>query len=96
VSGTGIQLFGNASQASYSLTLDGTPVQANSSSPADSILADFHDLIDANHTVTLTVHTNSSPSPDAFISFDQALITASPELDDSKYVHVIASAQKGC
>ncbi|KIM75935.1 hypothetical protein PILCRDRAFT_826769 [Piloderma croceum F 1598] len=81
-SGTGIQIFGSASQASYNLTLDGTSTEANSTSLADGILAEFYDLIDVNHTVSLIVHTDSSPSPDSFISFDEALITSSPGPDD--------------
>jgi hypothetical protein len=89
VAGTGIQLFGNASQASYDLTLDGTSSPANSSSLADGILADFQGLNDTSHTVTLTVHTSSSPSPDTFVAFDQALITSA--LVDNKYVHMLAS-----
>src|ERR1700691_2745888 len=75
VTGTGIQLFGNASQASYNLTLDGTPTQANSSSPTEGLLVDLHDLSDGNHTVTLTMQTSSSPSADEFLDFDKALIT---------------------
>jgi hypothetical protein len=89
MAGTGIQLFGNASQASYNLTLDGTPVQANSSSPGGGILADFFGLTEANHTVTLTVHTTSPPSPDTFVDFDQALITSGSEQNNSKYVHML-------
>jgi hypothetical protein len=89
--GTGIQLLGNVSQASYSLTLEGTPTLANSSSPSDGILADFFGLNDGSHIVTLTVHTASSPSPDMFVAFDQALITSSPALDETKYIFGLAS-----
>ena len=96
MAGTGIQLFGNASQASYNLTLDGIPAQANSSSLADGILADFHDLSDANHTVTLTVHAISAYSPDTFVDFDKAIITLGSDPDDNKCVVIIMLPQKSC
>lgn len=84
--GTGIQLYGNATQAGYDLTLNETPTQANSSSLADSVLAEFHDLPDANYTLTLTVQSASPPTSDSFVAFDKALITSSPESDDSRCV----------
>lgn len=74
--GTGIQLYGNATQASYDLTLNGTPTLANSSSLPDSLLAEFHDLPDANYTLTLSVQSASPPTSDSFVAFDKALITS--------------------
>lgn len=82
-SGTGIQIFGNASRAYCDLTLNGTNTQANSTSTSDGILAEFHDLPNANHTLTITVHTTPA-SPDSFLDFDKAVITSGPVPDDSK------------
>lgn len=81
--GTGIRLYGNASQASYNLTLDGTPVQTHSSSPADGILADLQNLSDTIHTLILTVQTSSSPSADSFVDFDKACVTFTSAPDDN-------------
>lgn len=73
--GTGIQLFGNTSQSTYSFNLDNSAgAQPNSTSVSDGLLADFHDLDDTNHTLTLTVHTTSPSTPDSYIDFDGATI----------------------
>ncbi|KIK46774.1 hypothetical protein CY34DRAFT_369804 [Suillus luteus UH-Slu-Lm8-n1] len=71
--GTGIDLLGNASNASYQITLDGINISPNTSNP-ESILASFHDLTNTNHTVLLTTLTNQ-PTPDSYVAFDKALIT---------------------
>lgn len=71
--GTGIDLLGNAHNASYQITLDGINISANTSDP-ESILASLHDLTNTNHTVLLTTLTNQT-TPDSYIAFDKALIT---------------------
>lgn len=71
--GTGIDLLGNALNASYQIILDGINITTNTSNQG-SILASFHDLTNTNHTVLLTTLTNQS-TPDSFVSFDKALIT---------------------
>lgn len=76
MAGTNIQLFGNSSQATYNITLDGVYTQAYSSLPADNLLVEFQDLSDADHTLTLTVHTAASPTSDSYIAFDKAIISA--------------------
>jgi hypothetical protein len=91
MTGTGIQLFGNISQATYNTTLDGTSIQANSSSLMNSLLAEFHGLPDTNHTVTLTVHTISPPTSDSYISFDKAVVISTPGPGDNKLVGDISS-----
>ncbi|KAG1890148.1 hypothetical protein F4604DRAFT_650485 [Suillus subluteus] len=71
--GTGIDLLGNASNASYQITLDGINIFPNTSD-SESILASLHDLTNTNHTVLLTTFTNQT-TPDSYIVFDKALIT---------------------
>ncbi|KAF7965168.1 hypothetical protein HWV62_45280 [Athelia sp. TMB] len=74
--GTGIQLLGNVSQADFNLTLDGQPTTANSSSIEEGVLAQFHDLHDRNHTITLTVNLNLQSFNESFVAFDKALINS--------------------
>ncbi|KAL0956634.1 hypothetical protein HGRIS_002768 [Hohenbuehelia grisea] len=78
--GTGVQVFGNATQASYSITLDGV-AQPNSSTPQGSILASFSDLQNTNHTIQLTAQTASPQSVDSFIVLDKFTVS-SPSLPD--------------
>lgn len=71
--GTGIDLLGNAHNASYQITLDGINISPNTSNP-ESILASFHDLPNTNHTTLLTTLTNQT-TPNSYVAFDKALIT---------------------
>ena len=73
--GTAIQLFGNATQASYSITLDGYPTQPNSSL-ADSVLAHLTDLPSTNHNLSLSVQIPSPTSNNSFLAFQNAAISA--------------------
>jgi hypothetical protein len=72
--GTGISLFGNATNAVYDVMLDGVLAPPNSSAPAGNLLAAFHDLPNAAHTISLTVRILTAPSPDTIIAFDKALV----------------------
>lgn len=87
--GIGIQLFGSCSQATYDITLDETYIQSYSSSPIDNLLAEFYDLSDADHTLTLTVHTNTPPAPDSYIAFDKAAIVSAPGPGDNRSADII-------
>lgn len=68
--------MGNAFQAGFNLTVDGLPAVANSSSIEQGVLAEFYDLHDSNHTITLTVSTDSQSSNESFVAFDEALINS--------------------
>ncbi|KIJ68089.1 hypothetical protein HYDPIDRAFT_25534 [Hydnomerulius pinastri MD-312] len=76
--GTGIDLMGTATDASYQLTLDGFPTISYSSDPAHTILASFNDLDNTNHTLLLTTIITNASSPNSFVIFDKALITYAP------------------
>ncbi|KAJ7072042.1 hypothetical protein C8F01DRAFT_1243129 [Mycena amicta] len=71
--GTGIELFGNLTRSTYSITLDGRP--QNTSASASDILFNIQDLSDKTHTLTLAVHTTSQ---DALVQFNSAVISAPP------------------
>ena len=75
--GTGIDLYGNATLASFQASLypsttasSGTPLVT----PGSDLLVSFSNLRPATYTVTLTAQTSSSPS--SFIAFDRAVITS--------------------
>lgn len=72
-SGTGIDLLGNTSNATYQITLDGINTYPNTSDPATT-LASFYDLDNTNHTLLLTTITNQT-TPDSYVAFDKALVT---------------------
>lgn len=71
--GTGIQIFGKANQATYTISIDGT---AETATPVDLSLANFSNLTDALHTVVLTVHIPAGQTLPSFF-FDKVLLTAS-------------------
>ncbi|KAF8800211.1 hypothetical protein BYT27DRAFT_7200394 [Phlegmacium glaucopus] len=76
--GTGIQLFGNATFASYSITLDGAPFTPAATS--DGVLANIDGLADAPHIVVLTAETPAvqDPPDSSMLVFEKAIITSSP------------------
>ena len=74
--GTGIQRLGKVYQASYSITLDGTPTQSIQADLSNDILANFSNLLDDTHTIVLTTQMPVSQSQPQFF-FDKALIFAS-------------------
>ncbi|KAF9241837.1 hypothetical protein BU15DRAFT_73177 [Melanogaster broomeanus] len=76
--GTGIDLIGSATDASYQITLDGIPTTSYSPDPANTILASFNDLVNTNHTLLLTTIITNTSSPNSFVIFDNALITYVP------------------
>ncbi|KAJ8518581.1 hypothetical protein ONZ45_g4358 [Pleurotus djamor] len=78
--GTGIDILGNATQATFSVTLDGEPIPDLSPISGDT-LARFTDLPDSNHTITLT--TLSTGSADSFIAFDEFIVTSITEVNDT-------------
>ncbi|KAJ3749450.1 hypothetical protein DFH05DRAFT_1476805 [Lentinula detonsa] len=73
--GTGIQLFGYATDASYTILLDGSPRTTNSS---DTILASIQNLDNVNHEVSLTtiISDSTQNQTSSFIVFDKATILA--------------------
>jgi hypothetical protein len=83
--GNGIQLFGNTTLASYSITLDGTDSHLNNHSSSFSnysgILVDINDLQDGPHNITLTARMprNLSPPNSSMLVFDKAVIKLWPD-----------------
>lgn len=76
--GTGIQLWGNATAASYSITLDGAPFAAPD--PSDNLLANIEGLSNAPHAVALTavIPALQNPPNSSMLVFDKAIIASSP------------------
>ncbi|KAL1745707.1 hypothetical protein HDZ31DRAFT_35835 [Schizophyllum fasciatum] len=76
--GTGIQLVGNATQASYSIALDGERL-ASSNRKADitnDALVTLDNLQDTDHTLSLTADIQSSEFNSSFIVFRRFSITS--------------------
>ncbi|KAH7923144.1 hypothetical protein BV22DRAFT_1036682 [Leucogyrophana mollusca] len=76
--GTGIDLFGNVSEATYSLSLDGFPTTSYLSDVSNNILASINDIDNTNHTLLLTTSITNQPTPDSYVTFDKALVTYAP------------------
>lgn len=74
--GTGIQLQGNATNASYSLLLDGAAVKPEVFDTSNSILATIQGLPDAEHTISLTTQIpgNQDSLNSSIVVFDRAII----------------------
>ncbi|PPQ89465.1 hypothetical protein CVT25_011991 [Psilocybe cyanescens] len=79
--GTGIQLQGNVTQASYSVIIDGRSVSMDPDAQAGgSILVNIEGLEDATHNITLTaqIPPGQNPPNSSMLVFDKAVITSSP------------------
>ncbi|KAL1679395.1 hypothetical protein EV122DRAFT_289577 [Schizophyllum commune] len=76
--GTGIQLVGNATQASYTIALDGERVSSSSrkSEFANDALVTLDNLQDTDHTLTLTTNIQPSGTNSSFIVFRRCFITS--------------------
>jgi hypothetical protein len=74
--GTGIQIFGQANQVTYTISIDGTDETVTPVDLSNNILANFNNLADTLHTVILTVHIPAGQSQPLFY-FDKVLLTAS-------------------
>ncbi|KAK0213246.1 hypothetical protein DFS33DRAFT_1287543 [Desarmillaria ectypa] len=77
--GTGIQLYGNATNAFYTLTLDEKTIDVSSLDRSDTLLAGISGLSSESHNITLTaqITTESGPEPTgSLLVFDKAVITA--------------------
>ena len=76
--GTGIDLYGNATQAAFEVMLNSKNGARGSGDvlvgPGSNLLASFSNLALDTYTVTLTANTSSSPS--SFIAFEKAIITS--------------------
>lgn len=70
--------MGNATQANYSIMLDGQLLP--SPTTADNVLANIQSLNDTVHTVQLTVQISQSQNPpnSSMLVFDQAILFSSP------------------
>lgn len=83
--------MGNATQANYSITLDGQLL----SDPvtADNVLADIQSLNDTMHTVQLTAQISQSQNPpnSSMLVFDQAILFSSPLSVANKLVSLFCS-----
>ncbi|KAE9408785.1 hypothetical protein BT96DRAFT_807817 [Gymnopus androsaceus JB14] len=75
--GTGIQLVGSVTDASYSILVDGTLRDANAT---PTLLASIQNLDDASHVISLTtiISNTTSNQTESFVVFDQAIISAPP------------------
>ncbi|KAJ6625847.1 hypothetical protein B0H10DRAFT_1782428 [Mycena sp. CBHHK59/15] len=74
--GTGIQLFGNVTRASYIVDVDGVAIDASTSADlSNNVLATINGLTDTNHTLLFTTQTDG---PDPLVAFDKAIISAPP------------------
>ncbi|KAJ7647011.1 hypothetical protein FB45DRAFT_186291 [Roridomyces roridus] len=73
--GTGITLYGNVTDASYNITIDGEAMDLVSADLLNNTLAAFANLTDTNHTLSLTARTSS---PESLLEFDRALLVAPP------------------
>nr|GAT58542.1 predicted protein [Mycena chlorophos] len=76
-SGTGIQLFGNVTAASYSIAIDGQT--ANISSSADlskNILFDVQGIANSNHTLSFVAHIPNSQG--SIVQFSSAIVSTPP------------------
>ena len=82
--GTGIDLYGNATNAAFQVSLDRKTGGGSSGNalvdPSSNILASFSNLQLDTYIVTLTTRTSSSPS--SFVAFDRAVITSALEVMD--------------
>ncbi|KAF7321814.1 hypothetical protein MKEN_00703300 [Mycena kentingensis (nom. inval.)] len=75
--GTGIQLFGNATRASYDVSLDGQLQNASASANlAHDKLYDVQTLPNTPHTLSFTVRTDSD---EAIVQFSRAVVSAPPQ-----------------
>jgi hypothetical protein len=85
--GSSIQLQGNVTNASYTITLDGVDVSNPAADIADNVLATITDLPNAPHAVTLTAQILES-DPASSIAFGRAIIASTPpNPNPSTYVH---------
>jgi hypothetical protein len=77
--GTGLQLYGNATLASYSITLDGAPFTPPATSD-NNVLVTITDLPDVPHAVTLTalIPEEQTPPNSSLVVFESAVLTSSP------------------
>lgn len=78
--GTAIQLYGSATAASYTVTLNGTIQDGTTARPEQGLLFEVDDLPNQDHLLVLTAHVNSTMS---LIEFDRAVVTASTMVNGS-------------
>ncbi|TFK66553.1 hypothetical protein BDN72DRAFT_771819 [Pluteus cervinus] len=95
--GTGIQLLGNVTDASFVIILDGRLNQSTTFDPSNNILATYQALPDADHNITLQVVTPpiQNPPDSHTLFFDKALIIAAPPPDTPpKYARFSSTRQR--
>ncbi|KAF5338515.1 hypothetical protein D9611_013296 [Ephemerocybe angulata] len=78
VSGSGIQLHGNVTNASYTISLDGTNVADPAANLPQNVLATLTDLPERLHTVTLTARFPDSKPDTASVAFGRAIVASNP------------------
>ncbi|TFK53539.1 hypothetical protein OE88DRAFT_1655696 [Heliocybe sulcata] len=78
--GEGVQLAGNASNATYDIFLDGRLQTTVNASLESNILAEFSSLTNEDHTIQLLTHIGASS---AELSFDGAVITVGTGLGNA-------------
>ncbi|KAJ3896185.1 hypothetical protein GG344DRAFT_72452 [Lentinula edodes] len=80
--GTGIQLAGYTTDASYTILLDGSPRDANSTK---TLLASIQNLDNVDHDISLTtiILDTTQNQTSSFLVFDKATILAPPTSDNT-------------
>ncbi|KAJ4493763.1 hypothetical protein C8J55DRAFT_485130 [Lentinula edodes] len=80
--GTGIQLAGYTTDASYTILLDGFPRDANSTK---TLLASIQNLDNVDHEISLTTNISDTTQnqTSSFLVFDKATILAPPASDNT-------------
>ncbi|KIO09368.1 hypothetical protein M404DRAFT_131273 [Pisolithus tinctorius Marx 270] len=82
--GTGIDLMGTASNASYLIALDGHTLPSASYNATDTLLASLNDLEYTNHTLLLTTAITNSNTANAYLTFTEATISYAPPASAAK------------
>lgn len=88
--GTGIQLAGYTTDASYTILLDGFLQDANFTK---TLLASIQDLDNVDHDISLTtiISDTSQNQTSSFLVFDKATILAPPASDNTTVECVVLS-----
>ncbi|PPR04378.1 hypothetical protein CVT26_004215 [Gymnopilus dilepis] len=78
--GTGIELRGNVTLASYAVSVDGQVMSPPASTSQNNVLANIQNLQDGAHNVTLTakIPQGQNPPNSSMLVFERALILSSP------------------
>lgn len=88
--GTGIQLHGNVTNASYSINLDGTDVGNPNANIAANVLATLLGLPNERHTLTLRTQIPGSDTGSS-LAFGRAIVQSTPPSTDPPTLYTLTS-----